>query len=161
MTRAEPSRRLPRPLVLGAAALFVSALLLALAARYLLIEPPAIATACSSAPGQGWCPLRSLLVASFQFKQPGWAALVCGAIAWLVAPGKGGQSVPLSRTRIGSLFSLTALGLGAIGLVLYAFDPAAVGALLGVVALCRIATTSPSRPSLGSGTPLRPGPHHQ
>jgi hypothetical protein len=100
----------------------VGALLLALAARHWLIEPAAIAFACDAAPWRGGCALRSLVIRTFVHQELGWFAFGAAVLASLV------------RVRWIAAF---ALACGAAGLVLYSFEPAAVGALLGLLVLVR------------------------
>ncbi|HYN39296.1 MAG TPA: hypothetical protein VES39_08590 [Rhodospirillales bacterium] len=92
------------------------------AIRLGLVEPPGFAWACQSAAPPWWCPLRQIAVDGLRFGALGFAALGCGLVAVL----RGGRGA-----------ALAAIGLGAAGLVLYAPEPAAGGALLGAMALLR------------------------
>lgn len=111
--------------------LFLPALLvlvLSWVLRHGLIEPSAWAHACEASPWNGVCALRSAVIASFVRGEIGWAALVAGVLAlFLCAP------------RLGSL----ALALGAGGLVLYSYEPAALGALLGLLVIVRRSAAAP------------------
>jgi hypothetical protein len=100
----------------------VVVLLLALAARHWLIEPAAIAFACEPAPWSGGCAVRTLIIRSFVQQEIGWFAFGAGLVATLI------------RARPVAALALAA---GAAGLVLYSFEPAAVGALLGLLVLVR------------------------
>ncbi|MET0509463.1 MAG: hypothetical protein ABWZ78_15000 [Burkholderiaceae bacterium] len=125
--------------ILIAALLFGLALALAAAARFLLVEPTELAHRCVDAPGTGICTLRRVIVRLFRFQEPGWAAAVTGALALFCAPRGGPVLVAGAiRTRIAAAAGYAALVFGAIGLMLYSFDPAAVGLLLGVIALTRL-----------------------
>ena len=102
----------------------LAALLVALGVRHAVVEPAAIAQACDPAPWSGWCAARSALVRTFSTQALGWLALAAGVLATLgtwLAPAR------------------AALALGAAGLVLYCYEPSAVGALLGAMALNRAA----------------------
>jgi hypothetical protein len=98
------------------------ALAAAIALRLLVIEPSHIGHACDPAPWSGWCAARTALVMSFRFQEIGWAALVVGIVATFVR-----------RRWLGQL----ALALGFAGLVLYSYEPAVVGALLGTLVIVR------------------------
>ncbi|HZH07750.1 MAG TPA: hypothetical protein VEY69_13840 [Lautropia sp.] len=109
------------------------ALAIAFALRLYVIEPSHIGHACDPGPWSGWCAARTALIMTFRFQEIGWAALAAGIAATL-----------LRRAWLGQL----ALALGFLGLVLYSYEPAAIGALLGALVLFR-----PRR-----GPPLPPGP---
>lgn len=109
----------------------IAALLLAWLARHLVIEPQAIAHACDPAPWSGWCAGRSALIRTFSSQQLGWLSLAAGVAA-------------VVRHR--SLPARVATASGAAGLVLYCFEPAAVGLLLGAVASCRLPAGHDDRP---------------
>jgi hypothetical protein len=100
--------------------------LLALAAAFALrlqvIEPSHIGHACDPAPWSGWCAARTALIMTFRFQEIGWAALIVGVAATF-----------LRRPWLGQL----ALALGFTGLVLYSYEPAVVGALLGALVIVR------------------------
>jgi hypothetical protein len=125
--------------ILVAAVLFGLALAVAAAARFFLVEPAELAHRCGDTPGTAVCALRRVVVSLFRFQQPGWAAAVAGAIALCCAPHRGAPQVSSAmRTRVASTSGYAALVFGAIGLMLYSYDLAAVGLLLGVVALTRL-----------------------
>ena len=104
--------------VLLAAAVLGLALLL----RIHVIEPPEFAWACQSATPPWWCPLRMGAIFALRAGAIGFLALACGGAA-------------LWRSSRGA--ALTAVALGAAGLVLYGPEPAAGGALLGALAIAR------------------------
>ena len=141
---------------LVAIALFGTALALAAGARYQLIEPAALAHACTEDAGSALCRMRALLILSFRHQAPGWVAALAGASACLLAlrggafrqacrtdeghaPGLPPAAVLPPAWRTAYLCGLTAIVFGAIGLMLYSFDPAAVGVVLGAMALARLA----------------------
>jgi len=94
----------------------------ALALRMFAIEPSHIGHACDPAPWSGWCAARTSLIMAFRFQEMGWAALAVGIVATF-----------LRRAWMGQL----ALALGLAGLVLYSYEPAVVGALLGALVVFR------------------------
>jgi hypothetical protein len=98
------------------------ALVLAIALRLFAIEPSHIGHLCDPAPWSGWCGARTALIMSFRFQEIGWAALAVGMLATFVR-----------RAWLGQL----ALSLGLAGLVLYSYDPAVIGALLGLLVIFR------------------------
>jgi hypothetical protein len=106
-------------LVLAAAALAA-----AFAVRHLAIEPAAIAHVCDPAPWAGGCVLRTLVILGFVNQEVGWLAFASGVLATL-----------LRAPRLASV----ALVAGCAGLVLYSYEPAAVGALLGLLVRARAA----------------------
>ena len=93
-----------------------------LAVRHLAIEPAAIAHACDPAPWTGGCALRSAVIRIFVNQEVGWFTLAVGVLATL-----------LRRRWLAAL----AIAAGTAGLVLYSFEPSAVGALLGALVLAR------------------------
>jgi hypothetical protein len=111
------------------------ALALAFVLRIFAIEPSHIGHACDAGPWSGWCAARTTLILTFRFQEIGWAALAAGIVATLVR-----------RAWLGQL----ALALGFAGLVLYSYEPAAIGALLGALVLIR--------PRPGSSAPASPLP---
>ena len=139
---ALPARRL-RPL--GHALPTIVAFGLALLARYLVVEPAWIAHACDPAPWSSWCAARSVLIRSFSTQALGWLSLAAGGaaalIAWRLAQ-PAWASAPASAAaqavgRATDVLAQVALAAGAAGLVLYCFEPSAVGTLLGALALNR------------------------
>lgn len=104
--------------VLGVAAAFA----VALAARFLLVEPRNAQLVCSALDAPGWCPLRRVLVPVFTFQGFGILSLLAGGYAVLRWNGAAG---------------VAALVLGAIGMVLYNVEFASAGAILGLIALTR------------------------
>jgi hypothetical protein len=84
--------------------------------RTFAIEPASIAHACDPAPWHGACAVR-------------WAAFAAGVMATVLR---------------GPRTATAALALGAAGLVLYSCEPAAVGAMLGLLVLVRASAHAPS-----------------
>lgn len=117
------------------------ALGLAMALRVWVIEPSHIGHACDPDPWAGWCAARTALIMSFRFGELGWAALAVGVIAtfwrqpWLAQ---------------------LAMALGLAGLVLYSYEPAAVGLLLGLLVVFRPRPRPPARPDPASPAALPP-----
>jgi hypothetical protein len=97
--------------------------------RTLVIEPASIAHACDPAPWHGACAARTALMRSFVHQEIGWAGLAAGVLATVLR---------------GRRTAAAALALGAAGLVLYSHEPAAVGALLGLLVLVRASAHAPS-----------------
>lgn len=95
---------------------------LALALRHLVIEPAAIAHLCDPQPWQGWCAMRSGLLQLFVQQRLGWFALAAGVLAFASA-----RPLP----------ARFALAVGIAGLILYSYDPSAVGTVLAALALLR------------------------
>ena len=127
----------PRRDAVTALLVFVIALVVAAGLRYRLIEPADMAHACAADASAAFCWLRGWLVQGFQHQEPGWIAAIAGLIGWILAP-RGAISGPTSR-RLARLSGLLALAFAAIGLMLYSFDPAALGLVLGIIALTRVA----------------------
>lgn len=94
----------------------------ALLARYAWIEPAHIGYLCNASNGPWWCTLRRALILSFAFNGLGYASLILGVLALIV------------RWRS---IALLALCFGVSGVVLYCYEFAAVGLLLGVLTLAR------------------------
>ena len=114
-------------------ALPLAALAIAFALRTFAIEPSHIGHACDPGPWSGWCAARTALILTFRSQEIGWAALAAGVAAtfW-------------RRRWLGQV----ALALGLTGLVLYSYEPAVIGALLGALVLFR--------PQPGRKTPAAP-----
>lgn len=94
----------------------------ALLARYAWIEPAHIGYLCNAADGPWWCTLRRALIFSFASNGLGYASLILGALA--LCSRRGG-------------IALLAVCVGLSGLVLYCYEFAAVGLLLGALTLAR------------------------
>lgn len=127
----------------------------ALAARHMLIEPTVIAQRCDLSPESGGCAARALIIRSFADQGLGWVAFVAGAGALLCTlaalrravaatlPEHAATAGERVRDAIATLRAAhrglvtVALVTGAAGLVLYCFEPAAVGVLLALVAASR------------------------
>lgn len=103
--------------------------LLAAAARYLLVEPAAMAHLCDAGSESGWCGVRRAVIASFSGYGLGYAALGVGVMA-------------VALRRLGMAWLGAALGLA--GLILYCFEASAVGFLLGALVLARVGGSRPS-----------------
>ncbi len=114
---------------MGVAAVFG----LAAAARYLLIQVPAVGQACEADPAVAWCATRALVIRSFSAFGLGYAAMA----ATLVMVFTWNRVVAWVATLI-----------GAAGLVLYCYEPAAVSFVTGVLVLARAQSGRP-RISLG------------
>lgn len=114
----------PRRLVDLAGALLLAAAAIAAAygVRVGFVEYAPSAWACQALAPPWWCPLRLAGVEGLRLGIIGFLALACGLGALL----KGNRRLALS-----------AVGLGAAGLILYGPEPAAGGALLGAMALLR------------------------
>ncbi|HYF59646.1 MAG TPA: hypothetical protein VEA81_11895 [Burkholderiaceae bacterium] len=112
----------PRPGLRTALAVAAAVLAVTLALRHFAVEPEAIAHACDPAPWTGACALRTALITTFVNQEVGWLALAAGALATVLR---------------GPRLALLALACGAAGLVLYSYEPAGVGALLGLLVLAR------------------------
>lgn len=108
------------------------ALVLALLARHLVVEPAHIAHACDPEPWAGWCAARTLLIVAFSTHAIGWISLGAGIAA------------TLTRSRLAAQVALVA---GSAGLVLYSFERSAFGALLGLLVLARIPCVPGRRPA--------------
>jgi hypothetical protein len=121
--------RLPAPSVARGLAIAVAAGLVAWALRAFAIEPAAIAHACDPAPWQGACAARTVLLRTFVNQEIGWLAFAAGVVATALRAPRAAR---------------VALALGAAGLVLYSYEPAAVGALLGLLVLVRASASAPS-----------------
>ena len=110
------------PLWLRAVALAATALGLAFALRFLVIEQPEYGWACQSLWPPWWCPIRMAGIYMIRLGLFGFVALIAGAVALL---------------RRSPLAAQLAVASGAAGLILYVPEPAAGGALLGALAMLR------------------------
>lgn len=94
---------------------------LALGLRYGVLEAGMLPRDCLAADAPAVaCMLKDALVQLFVDQRLGWLSLAAGAMAFLAR-----------RRQMGWIAWLA----GIAGLVLYSFDPAAVGVLLGLIAL--------------------------
>jgi hypothetical protein len=123
------ARPLVRRSVSGGLAIAAVVGVVAFALRTFAIEPAWIAHACDPAPWHGACAARTALLRSFVHQEIGWAAFAAGVFATVLR---------------GPRAATAALALGAAGLVLYSYEPAAVGALLGLLVLVRASAQAPS-----------------
>jgi len=94
----------------------------ALAARFWMIEPRGAELMCSMSGAAAWCPLRAALIPVFDYQGFGLASLATGLFAAI-----------LCRPAWG----VPAVAFGAMGLVLYNVELAAVGIILGLIAVFR------------------------
>ncbi len=109
-----------RPLLAGGLLFAVAA-----AIRYGLLENGALPRDCAFSAGDalmGLCGFKWTLVQSFLHQRIGWVSLACGLYAFL-----------FHRRALAWAGWLA----GIAGLVLYSYDPAAVGALLSLLVLAR------------------------
>ncbi len=104
---------------------------LAAGARYLLVQPPDVAHACEAAAVSGWCMLRMLVIRSFANFGLGYAAMA---------------AIVLTLFTWNRLIAWAAAMIGAAGLILYCYEPAAVSFVTGVLVLAR-AQSGLARPS--------------
>ena len=102
--------------------LSLAVLFLGLWARFQLVEAKDFGFYCVSGGASHLCTLRGLLVQSFDSFGLGYAALFLGCLGTLT------RSEPVA---------LLAVNVGLLGLLLYNWDYAAVGFLLGVLVLAR------------------------
>jgi hypothetical protein len=91
--------------------------------RYGLIEPPAMAQACTAAQAPAWCALRQALVLGFLYE-------IYGAVAILVAV--------LALLRRARTLAWLAAALGALALQLYNYEPGALALLVGCLRLVHL-----------------------
>lgn len=96
--------------------------LVALLARYLLIQPPEVAHQCDQEGGPWWCSLRAAIIMTYAGYGLGYAAgmLAAAAVVW-------------RRTSLGC----AALAVGSAALVLYCYEPGAVAMAVGALVLGR------------------------
>jgi DNA-binding LytR/AlgR family response regulator len=112
-------------------ALVAAVFALAAAARYLLVQPPEVAQACEAAAASGWCPVRMLVIRSFSSFGLGYAAMA---------------AIVLTLFTWSRVVAWIAAMIGAAGLILYCFEPAAVSFVTGALVLAR-AQSGLARPS--------------
>lgn len=138
---SDPSK--PSPLLRVLAPWLIAAVLVGAGCallRFELIEPLAWATACDSQRWHGWCLLRSTTIELFTNQRIGWFA-AASAVLGLITGIR--------------LFAGLALLSGAAALMLYAVEPGAFGALLGLLTLVRPAGGSASRGQTAT-SPMQP-----
>lgn len=132
----------PRPLLPAVSAWLIAAVVIGAASallRFELIEPLRWAEACEPQRWRGWCMLRSATIELFQQQRIGWFAAAC-ALTSLV-------------TGLRPLAGLALLS-GAAALMLYAVEPGAFGALLGLLLLARTSGGAASRDQTAA-TPMQ------
>ena len=101
---------------------------LAAGARYLLIQVPAVGQACEIDPSATWCATRALVIRTFSTFGLGYAsmaAILMTVFTW-------------NRT-----VAWIAALIGAAGLVLYCYEPAAVSFVTGALVLARAQSGQP------------------
>ena len=103
---------------------------LAAAARYLLVQPPEVAHACEAGALSVWCTLRVLVIRSFAAFGLGYAAMA---------------AVVLTLLTWSRVVAWASAMIGAAGLILYCYEPAAVSFVTGALVLAR-AQAGRSRP---------------
>lgn len=99
-----------------------SALALAAAARFYLIEPADMRHLCDGGASEARCLIRAWIIQSFVHERIGWVALTIACIA------------TLTQWRS---FATAALFLACAGLILYTTELCALAALLSVMVLTR------------------------
>ncbi|MFN3076553.1 MAG: hypothetical protein ABT940_06715 [Alphaproteobacteria bacterium] len=99
----------------------------ALAIRFLLIEPQALGETCQTFPSLWWCRVRLGFVVLFGAEAFGIAGLALAVLSF----GAG-------RPRVAKGLALVAMMMGAIGLVQYNTSLAAPGLLLAWVRMARL-----------------------
>ena len=117
-----PDRALPHG---GWWLLVLVAFAVALALRHTVVEPAALAHGCDPNPWAGWCAPRTLLLQTFVEQRIGWLALAAGIAASCLR-----RAPRLQRWLVG-----VALACGCAGLILYSYEPSAVGVLLAALSL--------------------------
>jgi hypothetical protein len=103
-----------------ALAAVVAALMLAV--RFLLVEPDEMAERCASHAGQVPCWIRGMAIQGFVHKWYGWVSVIAAMLAYL------------SGFRVLAVLAMLA---GVAGVVLYDFELAAIGLMLGALFLMR------------------------
>lgn len=107
--------------------------------RFLLIQPPELAWACSEAVAPWWCMLREAIIGFCRAQGLGLIAVLAGASALLLRA--------MASTAIGRQIAGVAIVSGAAGLLLYAPELSAAGLLLGLMRLLRDGSTCSSDPA--------------
>lgn len=96
--------------------------LLAMLARYLMIQPPEVAHQCDQGGGPWWCAVRSGVIMTYAWYGLGYASALLGMVA-------------LWRPR--ALWGACALAVGGAALVLYCYEPGALAIGIGALVLAR------------------------
>lgn len=105
--------------------LVLSAFAVALALRHAVVEPAEFAHGCDPNPWTGWCAPRTLLLQTFVEQRVGWLALAAGV----------GALCSRRAPRLQRWLVRVALVCGCAGLILYSYEPSAVGVLLAALSL--------------------------
>lgn len=114
--------------ILGGVLLAAGAFALGWVLRYQVIEPVEIGIACEEAANPAWwCGGRTALIVAMRWIFGYYLVLALAALAWM-SPGR--------RWRSG--FSLAALGLSGLGLVLYNAGPSVLACVATVLGLIRL-----------------------
>jgi hypothetical protein len=102
---------------------------LAMAARYLLIQPPELSHRCDLGDAPAWCSVRLAIIMSYAWYSLGYLALGASiaALVW--------------RNRPVATFTLCS---GAAAIVLYCYEPGALALVVGALVLAR--SVSPREP---------------
>lgn len=98
---------------------------IALALRFGIVEPESVAATCLAKGAPGWCWIRDAVIAGFSHNWFALSSLAAGLLAVVI------------RSRG---IAVLALVLGVAGSVLYRFDLAGVGLLLGALVFARAET---------------------
>lgn len=129
---------LPKWAVLKWALAVLASAALAFLLRYAVLEAGLLPRDCGGSLAEGvdgLCAVKWLLVQSFIDQRLGWLSLACALLAVLVAVRAHGRSMPAAARALAWL----AVHAGVWGLVLYSFEPAAVGFMLALLLLSRAA----------------------
>lgn len=120
-----------RSALIALAATVAAILTAATAFRLGVIEPRPAGFACLEDSAPWWCVPREAVIRLAHTGVFGWLSLGCGLLA-----------LGLRRPRLGAVALLS----GAPGLVLYDASTAAVGVVLGLIAVSRAGAKAPGRP---------------
>ncbi len=141
MWNKDARSRCVRALLAGGVVFIVAA-----AIRYGLLENGVLPRDCGVFPAEapfGACGFKWALVQSFLHQRIGWVSLLCGASAFF-----------LDRRKLAWVGWFA----GIAGLVLYSYDPAAVGALLSLLVLVRPAGRRGTSTGSASARPVSSQP---
>ncbi|WP_235864857.1 hypothetical protein [Pseudothauera lacus] len=129
---------MPKCVALKRALAVLASAALAFLLRYAVLEAGLLPRDCGGSLAEGvdgLCAVKWLLVQSFIDQRLGWLSLACALLAVLAAIGAHGRPVPAAARVLAWL----AIHAGVWGLVLYSFEPAAVGFMLALLLLSRAA----------------------
>ena len=109
--------------------------------RYSWIEAQGMGPLCTQQPQTWPCVPRQWVIELFLHQRLGWASVVVGVAAWVVAWMMMLRKTPRERLSFAALLvqvlGTIGAGLGAAGLVLYNADLSALGVVLGLMAVAR------------------------